>query len=130
MAYQKQTWKCGDTISADKLNHMEEGIANSGGMLVVNIDHTETEVVDGVTYTLYVYDKTFKEVYDAIHNGIPCFIHLINDHIRPIVSASVANERPRVRIPTYTSDPILDELVTLDGTINGAIIFEVEGQPK
>lgn len=33
MAYEKQEWKCGDTVTADKLNHMENGIesANSGG---------------------------------------------------------------------------------------------------
>lgn len=33
MAYEKQEWKCGDTVTADKLNHMEDGIesANSGG---------------------------------------------------------------------------------------------------
>ena len=27
MAYEKQTWQCGDVISAEKLNHMEDGIA-------------------------------------------------------------------------------------------------------
>lgn len=31
MSYEKQTWKCGDSITAEKLNHMEDGIANSGG---------------------------------------------------------------------------------------------------
>ena len=33
MAYVKQTWSCGDEISAEKLNHMEEGIesASIGG---------------------------------------------------------------------------------------------------
>jgi len=31
MAYEKQTWQCGEAITADKLNHMEDGIANSGG---------------------------------------------------------------------------------------------------
>lgn len=31
MAYEKQTWTCGEKISADKLNHMEDGIANAGG---------------------------------------------------------------------------------------------------
>lgn len=32
MAYQKQTWRCGEVVTADKLNHMEDGIenANSG----------------------------------------------------------------------------------------------------
>lgn len=28
MAYEKQTWQCGDTITADKMNHIEDGIAN------------------------------------------------------------------------------------------------------
>ena len=33
MAYEKQTWQCGETITADKLNHMEDGIEEccSGG---------------------------------------------------------------------------------------------------
>lgn len=31
MAYEKQTWSCGETITADKLNHMEDGIMESGG---------------------------------------------------------------------------------------------------
>lgn len=35
MAYTKQTWECGDTITAEKLNHMEDGIADaSGGVLL------------------------------------------------------------------------------------------------
>ena len=30
MAYEKQTWVTGETITADKLNHMEDGIADAG----------------------------------------------------------------------------------------------------
>ena len=30
MAYEKQTWATGDTITAQKLNHMEDGIAAGG----------------------------------------------------------------------------------------------------
>ena len=35
MAYEKQTWVCGETITADKLNHMEDGIEQccGGGVL-------------------------------------------------------------------------------------------------
>lgn len=29
MAYEKQTWACEDIITADKLNHMEQGIADA-----------------------------------------------------------------------------------------------------
>lgn len=31
MAYEPKEWQCGDTITADDLNHIEQGIANSGG---------------------------------------------------------------------------------------------------
>lgn len=31
MSYEKQTWVCGETITADKLNHIEEGIENCCG---------------------------------------------------------------------------------------------------
>lgn len=30
--YEKQTWKTGDVITEEKLNHMEEGIASGGGL--------------------------------------------------------------------------------------------------
>lgn len=31
MAYEKQEWKCSDTITADKMNHIEDGIESAGG---------------------------------------------------------------------------------------------------
>lgn len=31
MSYSKQTWATGDTVTAAKLNHMEDGIAEAGG---------------------------------------------------------------------------------------------------
>lgn len=31
MAYEKQTWTTGEVITQEKLNHMEDGIANAGG---------------------------------------------------------------------------------------------------
>ena len=31
MSYSKQTWQTGDTITAAKLNHMEDGIDGAGG---------------------------------------------------------------------------------------------------
>lgn len=32
MSYEPKTWECGETITAEALNHMEQGIA-SGGVL-------------------------------------------------------------------------------------------------
>lgn len=31
MTYEKQNWQTGETITKEKLNHMEDGIANAGG---------------------------------------------------------------------------------------------------
>lgn len=38
MAYTKQTWSGGDTVTAAKLNHMEDGIANAGSVASVRVD--------------------------------------------------------------------------------------------
>lgn len=32
MSYEKQTWETGEIITAEKLNHMENGIENAGGV--------------------------------------------------------------------------------------------------
>lgn len=59
MSYEKNTWAKGDVITANKLNHMEDGIAD-GGVLIVNAIHDEqTE-----TTTL---DKTWQQIYDATY---------------------------------------------------------------
>jgi len=65
MSYTKTTWRDGDVISADRLNNMEDGIANAAPMVIVN--RTEN---DGVV----VLDKTWQEIYNAINNKIPVYI--------------------------------------------------------
>lgn len=54
MAYVKQTWQTGDTVTSAKLNHMEDGIAASDGAALVVGSTTE-----GNTITL---DKTYAEI--------------------------------------------------------------------
>ena len=53
MTYTPNTWATGDTITAEKLNNMEQGIANAGNVLIVNADN------DGIL------DKTWQEISDA-----------------------------------------------------------------
>ena len=68
MSYEKQTWAYKDEITAEKLNHIEDGIADasqSGGgsePLIVNINYDESTD----TETL---DKTWQEIDDAIAQG-------------------------------------------------------------
>lgn len=54
MAYVKQTWQTGDTVTSAKLNHIEDGIAAAdGAALVVG------STVVGNTVTL---NKTYAEI--------------------------------------------------------------------
>lgn len=57
MAYTKHTWETGEVITAENLNHIEDGLA-SGGVLLVNAIEDET----AQTTTL---DKTWQQIHDA-----------------------------------------------------------------
>ena len=62
MAYDKQTWVSGEVITAVKLNHMEDGIANAGGggASIVNFDtliDTSTMSIAGSDINQLVSDK-------------------------------------------------------------------------
>lgn len=63
MAYSKQTWATGDTITAEKLNHMEDGI----GDFIIGYNITAYNAQTGdITYTR---DKTNAEIIEAYNNG-------------------------------------------------------------
>lgn len=70
MAYEKQTWVCGETITAEKLNHIEDGIeeccGSGGGTDVLEVNITfDWNVGEGE----WVIDKTYAEVLSAIQNN-------------------------------------------------------------
>lgn len=70
MAYEKQTWVCDETITADKLNHMEDGIANasSGEHFVVTFTTSDLETATA--------DKTYAEIAEAFNSGKHLVGHL------------------------------------------------------
>ena len=63
MSYTKQNWQSGDTITANKLNHMEDGIADGGGGGGVVVVHI-TEEDDVATL-----DKTWNELQELLSSG-------------------------------------------------------------
>ena len=69
MSYTKQTWVTGDTITAEKLNHIEDGVADSGS--VFNINVTE----EGTTWTM---NKTWNEIKNAFLSGKMLVVSLPN----------------------------------------------------
>ena len=58
MSYTPNVWQAGDVVTPVKLNHIEEGIANS--VLVVH---------DASIAGVPTLDKTWQEIYDAIVSG-------------------------------------------------------------
>lgn len=74
--YEKQTWNVGDTITEDKLNHVEDGIANAGGVLVCNVimGESNTQTLEtsqqrssntGIFPEGTKLDKTWQQINDA-----------------------------------------------------------------
>ena len=97
MAYTPKVWACGDTITANDLNHIEEGIAKSSGggtsePLMVNYTHTE----DHMRY----FDKTWQQVHDAYMNGQPVIFDANDDD--GIVFEAVIGCGPTYEAPVET----------------------------
>lgn len=75
MAYTPTEWKCGDVVSAEKLNKLEEGLAEccSGGgseLFVVSAIQLEKSGND-ITITT---DKTYGDFLNAVENNSPMFM--------------------------------------------------------
>lgn len=63
MSYEKQTWEDGQIITADKLNHMEDGIADSGSADFIITFSGNSYDGDGAA------DKTWAEIVEAYTSG-------------------------------------------------------------
>ena len=64
MAYEKTTWQTGDTITAEKLNNIEQGIVAASGLVTATVDDT--------TVTL---DKTGNDIETMVAAGaLPYFV--------------------------------------------------------
>ena len=53
MGYEKQTWATGDVITAEKLNHIEDGIKNTGAIIPTH-EATDTDGYTNDVYKLYI----------------------------------------------------------------------------
>lgn len=73
MAYTPKTWQCNDTITAEDLNHMEQGIADAsqggGGTEPLIVTSNYDESTDEQTL-----DKTWQEIHDALAENRLVFI--------------------------------------------------------
>ena len=62
MSYEPTNWKTGDVVTSAKLNKLENGVADAGGVLLVNaVDHEDI--------TKLVLDQTYNTIREAILAG-------------------------------------------------------------
>lgn len=48
MAYEPNTWKKGDIVTAQKLNHLEEGVASGSGVFVVDVNYDQQSSINSL----------------------------------------------------------------------------------
>ena len=73
MSYEKHTWETGETITAEKLNNLEDGVSGNNSDLFMLVN---AETVDNNTLTAI--DKTFDEIANFIINGGIAMMRLVN----------------------------------------------------
>ena len=60
MSYVKQTWQTGDVVTAEKLNHIEDGVAGAGGMAVIPLEISGSDLQTSLTWS---------EIKDIVSSG-------------------------------------------------------------
>ena len=68
MSYDPTNWKAGDVISSQKLNKLEQGVADAGGGGGALVVHIQKEVISE-DETHYTADKTAGEIKAALESG-------------------------------------------------------------
>lgn len=99
MAYVKQNWECGETITADKLNHMEDGIENAGGSASVAVVH-----ITGNDPSQLSADMTCDEMVAVIENGGMLFAEMDGAYY-PLIGYS-SSQATRLILPLLTFELI------------------------
>jgi len=90
--YTKTEWKTNDTITADKLNHIENGIAdfyNAGQSNILMSIEVVTSVDEFGNISKYTLSKTFNEIVDAMNSGKWCYIYYTNANSNVALSISI-----------------------------------------
>lgn len=111
MSYTPTTWQTGDTITAEKLNNMEDGIKNANEPFIVTL----TPTAEDFSGTM---DKTPQEIYNAykanrqIRAKILGVYHTENTDLWTFMTSAVLHDDP---IPEYSTVSVGFEFVLLYG---------------
>lgn len=91
MAYEKTIWATGDVVTAEKLNHMEEGIEAGGGGNYFDVELSVALTESGGS--AFTCNRTYAELEAAIENGSVFrvwFNNVQSEGSRPSIGAQFA----------------------------------------
>ena len=114
MEYDKNTWQSGDTITAAKLNNIENALAALAAAqapLETNVTTAEDSETGKVTITT---DKTAGEVFDAVNQG---------KMVRALISISTGNGEESVTLMLTKTVRIAGVKFVLDGETSYAFNY-------
>lgn len=117
MSYEKQTWATGDIVTADKLNHMEDGIASGGSCY--DAEFYVTVVDDAPVITT---DATYSEFVQKLTDGFPkvrCVIKFDDPvNVQELSITNIILENGEIHINAH--------VITVEaGEINSAVGYQI-----
>lgn len=104
MAYEKHEWECGETITADKMNNLENGIEEAlqgGSASGIMILHDNGDYVAKL-------EKTWQEIYDHVNGGGIAFILSPRNngvYLTVVGSVDIAGDQYNVNNKYSTDNP-------------------------
>lgn len=115
MAYTPTTWVTGDTVTATKMNKIENGIANAGGGFDLVIKMSTLEPYSYSTFEV-VSGDTAANLYDKLLDGTPLTIMIIGTYF----SGNLATTVPWLGYAHTTS---VTDTIFIDGTGNANVAW-------
>lgn len=110
MAYKRHDWECGDVVTAELLNNIEDGIEEAleccgggGGSAKLVLEERAATVEECANggFVSIITSHTWQEIYDLIENGTPMCAYYNDDGIISMQPVVFALASPVPKIPQY-----------------------------
>lgn len=126
MAYTPTNWECGDVVTAELLNKLEEAVENLS-VIVDGMDGGDSKFVIGVDTSTNTLDKTWQEIYDAMNQGQSAVVRFSTPtgsiHESPETSVVVS-------VDSYSVTVITPQVGTASVQTSVFIASSANGYPK
>lgn len=122
MAYNKNSWQDGDIITAEKLNHMEDGIEAAGG-LTNDVKTALLQIAEKVAYIDEHGQDYYDDLYDALYPSASLVsisaVYTQSGTVYPTTSLSALKDD--LAVTAYYDDTSSEAVPAADYMLSGAL---------